>query len=199
MLTRLKTLGLATLIATTGLASTAQAEPQPYALDKSHTAITFQVDHLGYSMTQGFFTDFDADIMFDPDAPENSSVTFTIDAASINTLWEARDKHVRGGDFLNVKKHPEIVFTSKSIEMTGENTAKLTGDLTILGTTNEETFDVELRKSAPSPLPGLNGKVVTGFAITGEIDRTQYGVTYAKGAIGNVMPVRVDLEIFPES
>lgn len=192
----LRPLAAAALFAA-GLSTAAQAEPKPYTLDKSHTAVTFKVDHLGYSMTHGFFTEFDADIDFDPDAPENSSVVFTIDAASINTLWEARDKHVRGKDFLDVGKHADIVFRSKSIEMTGDNTATLTGDLTILGETQEETFDVTLNKSAPSPLPQLNGKVVTGFTITGEIDRTTYGVTYASGAIGNVIPVRIDLEIYP--
>ena len=169
----------------------------PYVLDKSHTAVTFKVDHLGYSMTHGFFTEFDAEIDYDPDAPETSSVTFTIDAASINTLWEARDKHVRGKDFLNVEKNPEIVFKSTKIEMTGANTAKLTGDLTILGQTHQETFDVMMRKAAPSPLPQLKGKLVAGFSITGEIDRTVYGVTYASGAIGNKIPVQIELEISP--
>ncbi len=192
-------LALAALLATGLAAPAALAEPKPYELDKSHTAVTFKVDHLGYSMTHGFFTQFDADILYDPEAPEDSSVTFTIDAASINTLWEARDKHLRGGDFLDVESHADIVFKSKSIEMTGDDTATLTGDLTILGNTNEETFEVTMRKSAPSPLPQLNGKVVTGFVIEGEIDRTEYGVTYAKGAIGNIMPVRIDLEIFPAS
>ncbi len=190
-----KSLGLALLV--TGLGTAAQAEPKPYTLDKSHTAVTFKVDHLGYSLTHGFFTKFDADIMYDADEPENSSVTFTIDAASVNTLWEARDEHVRGKDFLDVEKHADIVFKSKKIEVTGDDTAKLTGDLTILDKTNEETFDVKLRKSAPSPLPGLKGRVITGFGITGEIDRTAYGVTYASGAVGNIMPIQVELEIYP--
>ncbi len=186
---------LSAALLATGLAFGAQAAP--YTLDKSHTAVTFKVDHLGYSLTHGFFTKFDADIDYDPDAPEKSSVTFTIDAASVNTLWDARDEHVRGNDFLNVEKFADIVFKSKKIEMTGADTAKLTGDLTILDETNEEVFDVKLRKSAPSPLPGLNGRVITGFSITGEIDRTDYGVTYASGAVGNVIPLQVDLEIYP--
>jgi len=188
-----KTLGAAFVAA----ALTAPAFAAPYILDKSHTAVTFTVDHLGYSLTHGFFTKFDADIDFDPDAPEKSSVTFTIDAASINTLWEARDKHVRGKDFLHVSENPEVVFKSTKIEMTGEDTAKLTGDLTLAGQTNEETFEVLLRKAAPSPLPQLKGKMVKGFSITGEIDRTEYGVTYAAGAIGNIIPIKIELEMSP--
>lgn len=194
----LRPLAAAALLAT-GVVTAAQADPQPYTLDKSHTAVTFTVDHLGYSLTHGFFTQFDADIDYDADAPENSSVVFTIDAASINTLWEARDKHVRGKDFLDVENNADIVFKSTKIEMIGEDKATLTGELTMLGETREETFDVTLNKSAPSPLPQLNGKVVTGFTITGEIDRTDYGVTYASGAIGNVIPVTISLEIYPSS
>jgi polyisoprenoid-binding protein YceI len=187
----------AAALVTASLAPAAQAEPVPYTLDRSHTAVTFTVDHLGYSLTHGFFTKFDADILYDPEEPETSSVTFTIDAASINTLWEARDAHVRGSDFLNVEDHAEIVFKSKEIEMTGEDTARLTGDLTILDKTNEETFDVLLRKSAPSPLPAQKGRVISGFSITGEIDRTDYGVTHAVGAVGTVLPVTIELEIYP--
>jgi len=189
-------LGTAALVA--GLATAAHADPEPYKLDKSHTAVTFKVDHLGYSLTHGFFTEFDADISYDPDAPEDSSIVFTIDAASIDTLWAARDKHVRNKDFLDVEKHPEIVFKSTKIEMTGDNTAKLTGDLTLIGETREAVFDVEMRKSAPSPLPGLDGRVVTGFQITGEIDRTEYGMKYAAEAIGTVIPIEMSIEIYPE-
>ena len=188
--------GTAALVA--GRATAAHADPEPYKLDKSHTAVTFTVDHLGYSLTHGFFTKFDADIDYDPDAPEDSSIVFTIDAASIDTLWPARDKHVRNKDFLDIDKHPEIVFKSTKIEMTGDKTAKLTGDLTLIGETREETFDVEMRKSAPSPLPGLDGRVVTGFQLTGEIDRTEYGMKYAAGAVGNVIPIKMSIEIYPE-
>ncbi len=171
------------------------AQAAPYVLDKSHTAITFQVDHLGFSMTHGFFTDFDADIDFNPDAPEESSVTFTIKTNSVNTLWEARDKHVRNKDFLNVEKFPEIVFKSTSIEMLGSDTAKLTGELTILDQTHEEVFDVTLRKTAPSPFD--KSKIISGFSAKGEIDRTKYGVSYAAPAVASMIPVQIDLEISP--
>ena len=171
----------------------APAMAEPYTLDKSHTAITFQIDHLGFSMTHGRFAKYDAEIDFDAEDPTKSSVVFTIDAPSIDTGWAKRDEHVRGPDFLNVEKNPEIIFTSKTIEMTGDDTANMTGDLTVNGKTQEEVFEVTLRKMAPSP---FGKKLMTaGFVAETVIDRTDYGISYGAGAIGNEIPVRVDLEI----
>ena len=183
-------LAAASLLAATAVT---HADPEKFVLDKSHTAVTFTVDHIGYSLTHGRFSEFDADVMFDPDAPENSTVTFTIDTPSVDTGWPKRDEHVRNADFLDVDKHPEITFVSKSIEMTGEDTAKLTGDLTMNGTTREESFEVKLRKMAPSPFGAK--KMTAGFQATGTIDRTNYGIDYGKGAIGTEIPVQIDLEI----
>lgn len=166
---------------------------EPYTLDKSHTAITFQIDHLGFSMTHGRFSEFDAEIDFDVEEPSKSSVVFTIDAPSIDTGWAKRDEHVRGPDFLNVENNPEIVFKSTKIEKTGDDTASMTGMLTLNGKTNEEVFDVTLRKMGPSPF-GKN-LMTAGFFAETTIDRTDYGISYGAGAIGNDVPVRVDLEI----
>jgi len=182
---------LATAFAVITAATASFAEP--YVLDKSHTAITFQIDHLGFSLTHGRFSEFDAEIDFDAEDPSKSSVVFTIDAVSINTGWERRDAHVRGPDFLNVAKNPEIVFKSTSIEKTGEDTATMIGTLSLNGTSNEETFEVTLRKMEPSP---FGKKLLTaGFVAETTIDRTKYGISYGAGAIGNEIPVRVDLEI----
>ena len=184
----------ASLLALTTIVNDAQAEP--YTLDKSHTAITFTIDHLGFSLTHGRFAEFDAEIDFDADNPEESLVTFTIEAPSIDTGWAKRDTHVRGEDFLNVEKHPKIVFVSKEIEVTGSDTATMTGELSLNGRTREETFDLTLRKLAPSPF-GEN-LMTAGFIAEATIDRTSYGISYGAGAIGNEIPVRVDLEIVKE-
>lgn len=166
---------------------------KPFTLDKSHAAVTFEVSHLGFSTVQGFFESFDADVDFDPENFAASSVNFTIDAASINTLWEARDEHIKTADFLNVAEYPTITFVSKAIEVTGENTAKVTGDFTMVGQTHEETFDVVLNQYGPSPFNA--DLMVAGFTVTGEIDRTKYGMGYGAPAIGAVLPLQVDLEI----
>lgn len=187
-------ISLPSLVAAASLALFAPAaQAEPYTLDKSHTAITFTIDHLGFSLTHGRFAEFDAEIDFDSEDPSKSSVSFTIDAPSIDTGWAKRDEHVRGADFLNVDKHPEIIFTSTSIEVTGDDTATMVGELTMNGKTQEETFEVTMRKLAPSP---FGKKLMTaGFVAETTIDRTDYGISYGAGAIGNEIPVRVDLEI----
>lgn len=171
------------------------AAAEPYKLDKSHAVVTFTVGHLGFSSVHGFFRSFDADINFDPDAMEASSVNFTIDAASVDTLWDARDKHVKSKDFLNVEAHPTITFVSKKIVLTSAETATVTGDLTMVGQTHEETFDARLNKIGPSPFnPALQ---IAGFTVSGEIDRTKYGMGYGAPAIGGNIALTVDLEMSP--
>ncbi len=182
--------------AAAGLAAAAlPAAAEPYKLDKSHAAVTFTVGHLGFSTTHGFFRNFDAEIDFNPDAMETSSVSFTIDAASIDTLWEARDKHVKSKDFLDVAAHPTITFVSKKVVLTSAETATVTGDLTLIGQTHEETFDVPLNKFGPSPFnPDLK---VAGFSVTGQVDRTKYGMGYGAPAIGATIAQQIDLEMSP--
>ena len=185
---------IASLVAALSLnfvAPTVQAAS--FTLDKSHTAVTFSIDHLGFSLVQGRFDEFDADIDFDSENPENSTVTFTIEAPSVETGWAKRDQQIRGADFLNVVEHPAIVFASKQIDVTGHDTAIMVGELSMNGKTREETFDVRMRKLAPSPF-GQN-LLTGGFVAEAAIDRTSYGVSYGADAIGNEVLVRVDLEI----
>jgi len=178
-----------------GLAAPALAEPS--VLDKSHAHVTFTVDHLGFSKVAGQFREFDAEIDFDPDAVENTQLRFVIQAASIDTFWTKRDEHIRGSDFLDVENHPEIVFEATSVTPTGADTADVTGDLTIRGVTEEVNFEATLNKMGPSPFDAT--KTIAGFTVTGEIDRTAFGVTYAAPAVGTIIPVEIHLEMSPAS
>ncbi|MEL6226312.1 MAG: YceI family protein, partial [Pseudomonadota bacterium] len=105
------------------------AAAEPYVLDKSHTVISFQVDHLGFSTVHGVFREIDASITFDPEAVENTEVSFVVQAASIDTFWEKRDEHLRNADFFDVGNHPEITFVSTSVTPTGGDTATVEGEL----------------------------------------------------------------------
>jgi polyisoprenoid-binding protein YceI len=182
--------------AATLFAAAAAAMAEPYVLDKSHAAVTFQVSHLGFSTVHGHFRAFDATVDFNPDSMETSSVSFVIDSASVNTLWDARDTHLKSADFLNVEAHPKIEFASKKVTLTSAETATVTGDLTMVGVTREETFEVRLMKFGPSPFNPA--QQIAGFKIEGEIDRTQYGMGYGAPAIGAIIDLRVDLEMSPK-
>ena len=167
----------------------------PYTLDKSHAHVTFQVGHLGFSTVHGQFRKFDATIDFDPSNVEATQVSFTIDAASVDTLWDARDEHIRGKDFLDVTNHPNITFVSTSVKPTGAETAEIMGDLTIRGVTKPVTFQATLNKIGPSPFNP--NQTIAGFTVTGQIDRTQYGVNYAAPAVSAIIRIVVDLEMSP--
>ncbi|MEL6219402.1 MAG: YceI family protein [Pseudomonadota bacterium] len=181
---------LALAVATAG-----SAVAEPYVLDKSHAHVKFSVDHLGFSLTHGQFREFDAEIDFDPEAVETSSVRFVIEAASVDTFWAKRDEHIRSKDFFDVENHPQITFASTAITPTGAETADITGNLTIRGVTQEVTLAATLNKLGPSPFNPE--KTVAGFAVTGEIDRTTFGITYAAPAVGTIIPVEIHLEMSP--
>lgn len=176
-----------------GLASNVAAAP--YVMDKSHSQITFKVDHLGFSTVHGQFRSFEAQIDFQPERVEQTRVRFTIDAASVETFWEARDNHLRSKDFFNVDVHPEIVFESTAVRPTGPDTAVVSGRLTMVGQTLPVTFDAKLNNLGPSPFNP--SQTIAGFTVTGEIDRTDYGMTFAAPAVGTIIPIRIDLEISP--
>lgn len=186
---------LAALVAAPLLAAALPAAAEPYVMDKSHAAVTFSVNHLGFSVVHGRFSDFDAEIDFDPDAIEASKVAFTIKAASVDTGWQPRDEHVRGPDFLDAGAHPDITFVSKSVKLVTAEQAEVTGDVTIKGITREETFEVVLNKMGPSPFNPQ--QTIAGFTVTGTIDRTNYDISYAAPAVGVEMPIRIDLEASP--
>ena len=167
----------------------------PYVLDKSHAHVTFTVSHLGFSYVHGQFRNFDAAIDFDPGNVEATRVAFTIDATSVDTLWEARDKDLRSKNFLNVAVYPTITFNTTGIKPVSSDSAEVTGDLTIIGVTRPVTLMARLNKIGPSPFnPNLT---VAGFSVEGEIDRTAFGMTYAAPAIGSMVKIRLDLEMSP--
>ena len=167
----------------------------PYVLDKSHAHVTFAVSHLGFSMVRGQFREFEATIDFDPGNVEATKVDFRIKSESVDTFWKARDRDLRGKNFLNVKDHPWITFKTTSVVPTGTDTADVTGDVTILDVTKPVTFKARLNKLAPSPFK--KDTTIAGFSVTGQLDRRDFGMTFAAPAIGAVIDIKLELEISP--
>lgn len=165
----------------------------PWKIDPDHSHLTFTVDNLGFSLTHGQFRKFTADIDFDPENVETSSVSFVIDANSVDTNSKGRDKSIRSKNYLNVKNFPEITFESDTVRLVDENTAEITGEVTIRGETKEVTFMAEMIRIAPNPFS--KDQQLAGFAVTGVIDRVEFGITYGAPAVGVDINVRLDLQI----
>lgn len=169
----------------------AQAEPVEYEFDTVHSQIIFFVDHLGFAKSEGEFLDFDGGFTFDPENVEASKVDVVIDTASISLDDQKWDDHMKNADFFDVEKYPEMTFKSTSIEKTGEDTGKLTGDLTMLGQTHPVTLDVKMNKVGAHP---RSGKQHAGFSATGSLKRSTWGMNYGLPMVGDDVEIRLEVE-----
>lgn len=163
-----------------------------YTIDDAHTQANFRVDHLGFSTTWGRFNEESGTVSFDPDNPEDASVSLVIDASSIDTNHAERDDHLRSPDFFNTAEFGEITFESTGVEVTGENTAAITGDLTMLGVTKSVTLDAIFNSIGTYPWD--ESTEVIGFSASGVLDRTEFGMMYGVGGIGTEIQIDIDVE-----
>ena len=185
-----KALLISSALAITTMASAAL--PSQWQLDDSHTRVGFSVNHLGFSTTMGHFGDVQGTVNYNIKTPNKTNMNFTIATDSIDTNWDARDKHLKTDEFFNVAKYPTMTFKSTKVSFINPQQAKITGDFTMLGQTKPLTLDVTLNKIANSP---LTKEPVIGFRATGNIDRAAYGMTaYASGITTNV-PIQIDGEL----
>jgi polyisoprenoid-binding protein YceI len=165
----------------------AMADRRPYVFDASHSQLNFVAEALLIT-AHGFFEKFEADIQVDPENLENSTLTFTIDTASVNTRNERRDNHLRSGDFFDAANHPQIKFVSTKIAKVDANNLLITGDLTIRGTTKPvqvPTRVVFLREA--------DGRFKGEF----KINRKDFGINYDSrmNPIENEVLVQFDFHV----
>jgi len=116
---------------------------ETYKIDPARSTIAFKVRHM-LGTAKGKFTKFNGTIEVDREQPDKSSVTVSIQSASIDTAIAKRDEHLRTADFFDVQKFPEITFKSQKVNRTGSNTGEIVGNLTMHGVTREITLNVQL-------------------------------------------------------
>ena len=121
-----------------------------FKIDPARSTVAFKVRHL-LGTAKGKFTKFSGAIDLDREEPEKSSVTVSIQAASIDTAISKRDEHLRSEAFLNVQKFPEITFKSRQVKRTGSNVGEIVGDLTMHGVTRSITLHVQLLGTPNQP------------------------------------------------
>lgn len=164
-----------------------------YTVHEDHTWVTFSVSHAGWANARGMFRAVSGDITFDKDDVANSSVSVVIASDSLDTNSEQRDRDMGGADFLNYVEFPEITFDSTRIEQTGERTAIVYGDMTMIGVSKEVALDVHWNNEMP--LPWDASTVKTGFSATTTIDGTDFGMNQLVAfGLGPKIDVEIDLE-----
>jgi polyisoprenoid-binding protein YceI len=189
---KFRTLAVAALLLTASSLFAAET----YVVDKSHSEATFQVRHM-MSKVSGKFEDFAGKISVDRAKPSASSVEFSIKAVSVNTGNSDRDKEVRGPEFFDTAKTPEITFKSTSIVATKKKDVyDVTGDLTMRGVTKHVTIPVEFLGFGKDPW----GAERAGFSLTTVVNRKDYGINWNKALdnggflVGDDVTINVNLE-----
>jgi len=177
--------------ATLLLAASAAAQ-ESWKIDPAHSSAQFSVRHLGISTVRGAFTKVSGSAQFDEANPGKSSVQATIDAVSVDTRVEMRDKDLRSPSFLDVEKYPTITFQSKKVEAAGQGKLKVTGDLTIHGVSKEVVLDVDGPSAA---MKDPWGNIRRGASATTKISRKDFGVNGAPTAVGDDITITLDVEM----
>ncbi|MEM6940541.1 MAG: YceI family protein [Pseudomonadota bacterium] len=173
------------------LGATGASAAEKFVLDASHSQVIFSYDHLGYSTTFGMFSGFEGEIMFDEADPSGSSVSVSMPVKSMFTGWEQRDGDFMSGDFFGASDEDLVTFTSTAIEVTGEDTAQITGDLTMNDITKSVTLDATLNKVGDHPMAG---KPWMGFNATTTLLRSDFGVGAFAPAVGDEVAIQISIE-----
>jgi polyisoprenoid-binding protein YceI len=175
-----------------------------WTFEPGHTAAEFSARHMMVTHVRGHFKDVHGSLGFDPRDPSASSVEVTIDARKIWTGEPARDEHLRSADFLDAENFPEITFRGREITVLGEVDYRVTGDLTIRGTTKPVELDVHYLGQWQTPWwedgEDLGPKTRAGFVAKTSINRQDFGVswndTMDRGGIvvSNTVEITIDAE-----
>lgn len=174
--------------------STTVAAAERYTLDPAHTTVAFMVDHIGFAKTLGWFTKVSGSLSFDQQTNTVSDMAIAVTTNSVNTANKARDKHVKSKDFLSVKKHPKMTFTAQSATIDDTGAGQITGELSLLGTTQPLVLTVQLNKSDKYPFG--HKRFTLGVSATAALDRSAYGMTYgvANALVGDTVKLIIETE-----
>ena len=181
-----------TLIATFLLAISAAAQVETWQIDPNHSAAQFAVKHGGISIVRGAFGKTTGTVQYDAADPSNTAIDVTIDATSVDTRVEPRDKDLRGPNFFDVEKYPTITFKSKKVEPEGKGKLKVTGDLTIKGVTKEVVLAVD---GPNGPTKDPRGNQHMGASATTQVSRKDFGVSGAPGGVADDVLITIDVEL----
>lgn len=165
------------------------AQSERYVLDAAHTQVAFSIERFGFNYVLGRFDAVSGEVTLDQTHPTGSSVTATVQTASVSSGNATRDEHLRSPRWLDAAQFPTMEFRSTSVRQTGPESAEVTGNLTLHGVTQPVTLAVTLNQLGPLP---NNQQPGAGFSATGVISRAQFGMATATNLIGD--EVRITIE-----
>lgn len=170
-----------------------RAEPEPYVFDMSHSRLSFDWVHQGYSVMLGRFTEFGGEFLLDVENATASSLDIWIAAASVDVFNAELNPRLRGPEFFDAAEFPEIRFRSHRIEPLDAQHLRVHGQLTLLGVTRPLTLEVTQNKV------GINrqGLMVAGFSARGRLDRRDYGMDFLADVAGGEIAFRAEIEAWP--
>jgi polyisoprenoid-binding protein YceI len=177
-------------------ASPALAWAEPWTIDAGHSQVGFAVRHLLLSNVRGHFSNFSGMVDLDERDISKSKVEVEIDASTITTENDARDKHLRSADFLNADKTPKITFKSTRVERAGKGRLRVIGDLTIRETTKSVVLDVEGPGEAMKDPWGMMRRSLTAAA---KINRQDFGLSWHKSIDNGVLVAADEVAIVIEA
>ncbi|MBE0378812.1 YceI family protein [Pseudoalteromonas prydzensis] len=188
----MKKLLLSAAVAATMFGTTA-VQAADYVIDTqgAHAFVNFKIKHLGYSWLHGRFNTFDGSFSYDSANPNASQIMVNIDTKSIDSNHAERDKHLRGGDFLNVDKFPTATFKSTSIKFDEDgDEADVTGEFTLHGVTKTITFEIDKIGEGKDPWGGYR----VGFEGETSLKLADFGIDYNLGPASTHVDIGLYIE-----
>ncbi|MBE3640614.1 YceI family protein [Mangrovicoccus algicola] len=182
--------------ALTALTATGAMAAETYAIDTTHAQIVYHYNHLGFSTTYGMFSGITGEIQFDEADPAASSVSVSFPVSSLATGDDERTAHFQTEDFFGAEANPEATFTSTSIEVTGETSAEITGDLTVNGITKSVVLDTTMTQKGDHPMAG---KPWIGFTATTTLTRSDFDMGMYAPYVGDEVEVFISVEAMDAS
>lgn len=157
---------------------------QKFMMNKNDTYVGFDVSYLLLSNISGNFNEFTGAFVIDQKIPKSNHVDISIETSSVDTGNKEQDALIRGTALFDTEIFKTIVFHSKSVNMAEDNSGHISGELSMKGVTKPVTLD--LFRTA-----GMNSRLGSGFIVSGEIERSDFGMNGFRGVIGNTVTLMV--------
>jgi polyisoprenoid-binding protein YceI len=177
-----------------GFAATSPAVADAYKLEPTHTSVTFSYSHFGLTHPTGKIMGVSGSVVFDADHPGDSSVDVSLDMTTLNTGLAMFDKQLQGADYFDVTRYPSAAFKSTAVEVTGDHTANVTGELTLHGVTKTVILSVTFNKRAFNPALFKTG---IGFSAIARISRKDFGIDKYEPFVGDDIDLHIEAEAYP--